>query len=82
MGQGLASRKGMAAASAAYGDPYRPASTRLAQNLDLHPHSLYRESIAGANRDARGRAEGTEIGYTLVNSRTVRDEGAMLGYCT
>ncbi len=40
------------------------------------------ESIAGANRDAQGRAEGTEIGYTIVNARTVWDEGAMLGYCT
>lgn len=40
------------------------------------------ESIAGANRDAQGRAEGTEIGYTIVNARTVWDEGAALGYCT
>jgi imidazolonepropionase-like amidohydrolase len=40
------------------------------------------ESIAGANRDALGRAEGTEIGYTIVNARTVWDEGARLGYCT
>jgi len=40
------------------------------------------ESIAGANRDAQDRAEGTEIGYTIVNARTVFDEGAMLGYCT
>jgi imidazolonepropionase-like amidohydrolase len=40
------------------------------------------ESIAGANRDAQGRALGTEIGYTIVNARTVWDEGAVLGYCT
>ena len=40
------------------------------------------ESIAGANRDAQERAVGTEIGYTIVNARTVWDEGAMLGYCT
>ncbi|HUF72026.1 MAG TPA: amidohydrolase family protein [Gammaproteobacteria bacterium] len=40
------------------------------------------ESIAGANRDAQDRAEGTEIGYTIVNARTVFDEGAVLGYCT
>ncbi len=40
------------------------------------------EAIAGANRDAQGRAEGTEIGYTIVNARTVWDEGAVLGYCT
>lgn len=40
------------------------------------------ESIAGANRDGQGRAEGTEIGYTIVNARTVWDEGAVLGYCT
>lgn len=40
------------------------------------------ESIAGANRDAQGRAEGNEIGYTIVNARTVWDEGVVLGYCT
>jgi len=40
------------------------------------------ESIAGANRDPQERAEGTEIGYTIVNARTVWDEGAALGYCT
>jgi imidazolonepropionase-like amidohydrolase len=40
------------------------------------------EAIAGANRDAQGRAEGSEIGYTIVNARTVWDEGVMLGYCT
>jgi len=40
------------------------------------------EAIAGANRDAQDRAEGTEIGYTIVNARTIWDEGAMLGYCT
>lgn len=40
------------------------------------------ESISGANRDAQGRAVGTEIGYTIVNARTVWDEGAVLGYCT
>jgi imidazolonepropionase-like amidohydrolase len=40
------------------------------------------ESIAGATRDAQGRALGNEIGYTIVNARTVWDEGAVLGYCT
>jgi len=40
------------------------------------------EAIAGANRDAQGRALGTEIGYTIVNARTVWDEGVALGYCT
>lgn len=40
------------------------------------------ESIAGANRDAQNRAEGNEIGYTIVNARTVFDAGAVLGYCT
>ena len=40
------------------------------------------ESIAGSNRDAQGRAIGSEIGYTIVNARTIWDEGAMLGYCT
>jgi imidazolonepropionase-like amidohydrolase len=40
------------------------------------------ESISGANRDGQGRAVGTEIGYTIVNARTIWDEGATLGYCT
>jgi len=40
------------------------------------------EAIAGANRDAQGRAIGNEIGFTIVNARTVWDEGVMLGYCT
>jgi len=40
------------------------------------------ESISGANRDAQERAVGTEIGYTIVNARTIWDEGAVLGYCT
>src|SRR5690606_28902547 len=40
------------------------------------------DSIAGANRDAQQRALGNEIGFTIVNARTVWDEGAVLGYCT
>jgi imidazolonepropionase-like amidohydrolase len=40
------------------------------------------DSIAGANRDAQDRALGNEIGFTIVNARTVWDEGAVLGYCT
>jgi imidazolonepropionase-like amidohydrolase len=40
------------------------------------------ESISGANRDAQDRAVGTEIGFTIVNARTIWDEGAVLGYCT
>ncbi len=40
------------------------------------------EAIAGANRDAQGRAQGSEIGFTIVNARTVWDEGVALGYCT
>jgi len=31
------------------------------------------EAIAGANRDARGRATGTEGGYTIVNARRIWD---------
>ena len=31
------------------------------------------ESIAGANRDAKGRATGTEGGYTIVNARRIWD---------
>jgi imidazolonepropionase-like amidohydrolase len=42
------------------------------------------EAIAGANRDAHGRATGTEAGYTIVNARTIWDAsgGQALGYCT
>jgi imidazolonepropionase-like amidohydrolase len=40
------------------------------------------ESIAGANLDKQDRAEGTEIGYTIVNARTIWDGNAILGYCT
>jgi cytosine/adenosine deaminase-related metal-dependent hydrolase len=42
------------------------------------------EAIAGANRDANGRATGTEAGYTIVNARTIWDAsgGKALGYCT
>jgi imidazolonepropionase-like amidohydrolase len=40
------------------------------------------ESIAGANRDAKGRALGTEGAYTLINARRIWDasKGAGLGY--
>jgi imidazolonepropionase-like amidohydrolase len=31
------------------------------------------ESIAGANRDPKGRATGTEAGYTIVNARRIWD---------
>jgi imidazolonepropionase-like amidohydrolase len=31
------------------------------------------EAIAGANRDANGKATGTEAGYTIVNARTIWD---------
>jgi imidazolonepropionase-like amidohydrolase len=42
------------------------------------------EAIAGANRDANGKAMGTEAGYTIVNARTIWDAsgGMALGYCT
>lgn len=42
------------------------------------------EAIVGANRDANGRAMGTEAGYTIVNARTIWDAsgGKALGYCT
>ena len=33
------------------------------------------EAIAGANRDANGKAMGTEAGYTIVNARTIWDAG-------
>lgn len=42
------------------------------------------EAIAGANRDAAGKAMGTEAGYTIVNARTIWDAsaGKSLAYCT
>lgn len=42
------------------------------------------EAIAGANRDANGKAMGTEAGYTIVNARTIWDAsgGNAIGYCT
>ena len=42
------------------------------------------EAIAGANRDANGKAMGTEAGYTIVNARTIWDAsgGKAIGYCT
>jgi imidazolonepropionase-like amidohydrolase len=42
------------------------------------------EAIAGANRDANGKATGTEAGFTIVNARTIWDAsgGKALGYCT
>ena len=41
------------------------------------------EAIAGANRDANGKAMGTEAGYTIVNARTVWDAGnKALAYST
>jgi imidazolonepropionase-like amidohydrolase len=40
------------------------------------------DAISGANRDAQERAIGNEIGFTIVNARTLWDEGAVLGYCT
>jgi imidazolonepropionase-like amidohydrolase len=42
------------------------------------------EAIAGANRDAAGKATGTEAGYTIVNARTIWDAtgGKGIGYCT
>jgi imidazolonepropionase-like amidohydrolase len=40
------------------------------------------ESIAGANRDAAGRALGTEAAYAMMNARTIWDNGGLIGYCT
>jgi imidazolonepropionase-like amidohydrolase len=42
------------------------------------------EAISGANKDANGRATGTEEGFTIINSRTIWDAsgGKALGYCT
>ena len=39
------------------------------------------EAIAGANK-AEGVATGTEAGYTIVNARTIWDQGGLIGYCT
>ena len=40
------------------------------------------DSIVGANVDDQGKPTGTEAGYTIVNARTIWDQGALLGYCT
>jgi imidazolonepropionase-like amidohydrolase len=42
------------------------------------------DAIAGANKDANGKAMGTEAGYTIVNARTIWDAtgGLGIGYCT
>jgi len=42
------------------------------------------EAINGANRDAAGKATGTEAGYTIVNARTIWDasNGQSVGWCT
>lgn len=42
------------------------------------------ESLAGANRDAMGRATGTEAGYTIVNARRIWDasNGRGISYST
>ncbi len=41
------------------------------------------EAIAGANKDANGKAMGTEAGYAMVNGRTIWDASSKaLGYCT
>jgi imidazolonepropionase-like amidohydrolase len=39
------------------------------------------DSITGANM-AGGHATGTEAGYTIVNARTIWDQGGLVGYCT
>ena len=39
------------------------------------------DAIAGANK-AEGVATGTEAGYTIVNARTIWDQGGLIGYCT
>ena len=40
------------------------------------------DSIAGANKDSKGRATGTEAAYTLINARRIWDasKGMALGY--
>ena len=40
------------------------------------------EAIAGANRDAAGKALGTEAAFPIVNARTIWDHGGLIGYCT
>ena len=42
------------------------------------------EAIAGANRDAQGKATGTEAGYTIINARRVWDatDGRGISYST
>ena len=39
------------------------------------------EAISGANRDAKGRATGTEAGYSMVNARRLWDADQTRGRC-
>ena len=43
---------------------------------------MWPDAIAGANKDEKGRATGTEAGYTLINARRIWDasHGTALGY--
>ena len=77
----LAATNTMSLATIGFGAPVFGvfAEDNVARFRDGNP---WPESIAGANRDAQDRAVGTEIGYTIVNARTIWDENAMLGYCT
>lgn len=69
-------------------DRESPAPTQVVFPRDNSPRfrdgKPWPEAIAGANRDAKGRAMGTEAGYTIVNARTIWDAsgGKSLGYCT
>jgi imidazolonepropionase-like amidohydrolase len=42
-------------------------------NVRFRDGKPWPEAIAGANRDAKGRATGTEGGYTIINARRIWD---------
>jgi imidazolonepropionase-like amidohydrolase len=69
-------------------DRASPAPAQVVFERDNSPRfrdgKAWPEAIAGANRDANGRAIGNEAGYTIVNARTIWDAsgGKAIGYCT
>lgn len=77
----LANTNTMSLATIGFGAPVFNVFTE-ANEPRFRDGNAWPEAIAGANRDEQGRAVGTEIGFTIVNARTIWDEGAMLGYCT
>jgi len=77
----IASTNSIVAGLNAFGAPIidreSPAPAQVQFPRDNSPRfrdgKAWPEAIAGANRDANGKAMGTEAGYTIVNARTIWD---------